>query len=67
MREVAVSVPLMALQAIAARQHNGSPGPENRLREMTVMAGQQKRGNPEEQSGSPVPVPLGDEKVLQQN
>ena len=39
---MAVSVPLMALQAIAARQHNGSPGPENRLREMTVMARQQK-------------------------
>ncbi len=60
MREMAVSVPLMAMQAIAARQHNGSLGPENRLREMTVMARQQKGGNPELQSESPVPVSLGD-------
>ena len=47
---MAVSVPLVALQATAARQHNGSLGPENRLREMTVMAGQQKKG----QSGGTV-------------
>ena len=46
LRESVVSVPLVAMQALAAVHHNISPGPRVSSRASVVLT-QQKKGNPE--------------------
>jgi len=56
-----MTAPSVAMQASAAGQHNGSPGPKICPREVAIIASQQIVGSPEKQSGRPVPAPREEE------